>query len=86
MTGPNDIDQLPQLVERGTDRVRQFFDRLDGRFGEHSYVAGDEFSIADITAFVTFEFARGVRVDFDNERPNLNRWYGQIKERTASSR
>ena len=84
MTGPNDIEQLPQLVERGADRVRQFLDRLDGHLGDHTYVAGDEFSIADITAFVMLEFARGVKVDLGNERSSLDRWYSQVKERPAS--
>lgn len=83
MTGPNDIEQLPQLVARGTDRVRQFFDRLDAHLGQHAYLAGNQFSIADITALVTLEFARGVKVEFGNERPNVDRWYGQVKERPA---
>ncbi len=83
MTGPNDIEQLPQLVARGTDRVRQFFDRLDAHLEQHDYLAGDKFSIADITALVTLEFARGVKVEFGNERPNVDRWYGQVKERPA---
>ena len=84
MTGPNDTEQLPQLVKRGTDRLRQFFDRLDNHLGDQAYLAGDEFSIADITAFVALEFARGVKVDFANDRSNLDRWYDRIKERPSS--
>ena len=38
-------------------RVAQFYDRLDSHFSTNKYVAGDSFTLADITAFVAVEFA-----------------------------
>jgi glutathione S-transferase len=56
MTGPVDYEQIPELAERGRQRVRQFFRDLDRRFANSEYVAGDRFTIADITALVAVDF------------------------------
>lgn len=77
-------DQLPQLVERGTLLTRRFFDMLDRRLGESDYVAGDRFTIADITAFVTLNFARWVKLAPSEQHTNIARWFETVSARPAS--
>ena len=84
LTGPHSFEQLPQLVDRGLERYGQFCDRLDGQLGSNEYVAGENFTLADITAFVACEFAGRLKVDTGNERANLDRWFEEIRQRPAS--
>src|ERR1700716_844462 len=57
IAGPHDYDQIPALVERGMLRGKDFYADLDARLAEVRFVAGEEFSAADITALVTVDFA-----------------------------
>src|ERR1700732_748813 len=57
IAGPHDYDQIPALVERSKQRVRNFYADFDIRLAEAPFIAGDEFSAADITAVVTVDFA-----------------------------
>jgi glutathione S-transferase len=58
IAGPHDYDQIPALVERSKLRVRDFYADLNARLTEEPFVAGNQFSAADITALVTVDFAR----------------------------
>src|SRR5690606_11081311 len=51
LVGPHDYPQLPELAERSRLRVGHYFADLDARLAETEYVAGDFFSVADITAW-----------------------------------
>jgi glutathione S-transferase len=84
LTGPQEFEQLPQLVERGMTRIEQFFDRMDSQLSANRYVAGDVVTLADITAFVTLEFAGWLKLDVAKDRPHLGRWFDEIKQRPAS--
>ena len=84
LTGPQNFEQLPQLVERGMTRIEQFFDRMDSQLSANKYVVGDVFTLADITAFVTLEFAGWLKLDVGKDRPHLGRWFDEIKQRPAS--
>ena len=57
IAGPHDYEQLPGLAERSKRRLRNFFADFDDRLGEAAFVAGQRFSVADITALVTVDFA-----------------------------
>src|SRR3979409_1686852 len=57
IAGPHDYEQIPELAERSKLRVKNFFADLDARLGEVPFVAGQRFSVADITALVTVDFA-----------------------------
>ena len=85
LTGPQNYEQLPQLVERGMGRIEQFFDRLETQLSQSRFVASTEFTMADITAFVALEFAGWLKIDFRVDRPNLSSWFTRIKQRPASS-
>lgn len=74
LPGPVDYPQIPALAERGLARVQQFFSTLDARLACREFVAADRFSLADITAVVTVDFARVVKQRPDERHPNLLRW------------
>src|SRR5712672_2904285 len=82
LTGAVDYTQIPELAERGRKRVRQFFADLDRGLGQREYVAGDRFTVADITAFVAIDFARAIKESIPTEAANLRRWYTSVSSRS----
>jgi glutathione S-transferase len=62
----------------------KFFGELDAQLGQAQFVAGDSFSVADITAFVSVDFAKVIKVRRDDSMPNLNRWYDEINARDSA--
>ncbi len=83
LPGPVDYAQIPELAQRGLLRVQQFFVTLDARLAEHEYIAGDAFSIADITAVVAVDFARVVKLKPGEQHPHLLRWRAAMAQRPA---
>ena len=83
LAGPVDYAQIPQLAQRGLDRLHHFFATLDARLADRRTIASDRFSIADITAVVAVDFARVVRVKPDDQHPHLLRWRAAMAERPA---
>ena len=74
LPGPLDYAQIPELAQRGLARVQQFFSDLNAQLEGRATVAGNGFSIADITAVVAVDFARVVRVKPGEQHPNVLRW------------
>ena len=83
LPGPANYEQIPALAERGLERVQQFFDTLEARLAGRDTVAGNGFSIADITAVVAVDFARIVRVKPGELHVNLRRWRSGMAQRQA---
>ena len=83
LPGPHDYAQIPELAQRGLARVQQFFVTLDQRLESNEYVAGERFSLADITAVVAVDFARIVKVKVGEQHPHLARWRAAIAQRPA---
>jgi glutathione S-transferase len=66
--------------------VEHFFADLDDRLGEVSFVAGDRFSIADITGLVTVDFAaKAINFSIPEKQISLKRWYERISSRPSMS-
>lgn len=78
------LQQIPALAERGMILSRDFLTMLDKRLGEHAFIAGDRFTIADITGFAACGFAKWVRLDPATAGPNLARWYDEIRQRPSA--
>ena len=83
LPGPVDYAQIPALAERGLARTRQFFDTLNEHLEGRAFIATDRFSLADITAVVTVDFARVVRVEPGEEHPHLLRWREAMAQRPS---
>jgi glutathione S-transferase len=84
LTGPVGYAQIPALAERGLARLQRFLAVLDERLAGREFVAGDGFSLADITAVVAVDFARVVRVQPDERsHPHLLRWRARMALRPS---
>ena len=58
---------------------------LDGRLGQAEYLAGNDYSIADIANFGWIWRREFAGIDFE-ETPHVARWYGAIEARPATTR
>ncbi|MCU0970114.1 MAG: glutathione S-transferase [Rubrivivax sp.] len=85
LPGPVEHAQIPALAERGLKRLRHFLAVLDERLADREFVAGTRFSVADITAVVTIDFARAVKVRPGDEHPHLQRWRAAMAARPSMS-
>lgn len=77
--------QIPALVDRGKAAFALFVTRLDERLADNPYIAGERFSIADITAMVTLEFAQRAEITVDDSHTNVLRWHKEVSARPSAS-
>jgi glutathione S-transferase len=69
------VPQIAALAERGRQALQRFYARLDAELAMREFVAGPDFTIADITAFVTVDFAARVKFALPPEFAHLGRWH-----------
>jgi glutathione S-transferase len=85
LTGPKSFKQIPQLAERGRERLELFMNILDKRLEKSPYIALDRFTMADIGGYVCVDFATWVKLPVREQWPNVRRWYDEISERPSAS-
>lgn len=84
IAGPHGYDQIPALAERSRQRIVNFYSDLNARLTDTPFVAGDRFSVADITAVVTVDFAaKGISLPIPEEHAALKRWYEKVSARPS---
>jgi glutathione S-transferase len=84
LTGKHPFEQIPELVERGRVRVEIFLRDLNQHLADHRYIVGDDFTLADITALVSVDFARRVKLPVPEDPIHLKRWYDSVSRRTSA--
>ena len=85
IAGPHGYDQIPALVDRGRRRVADFHADLDALLADRPFVAGPAFSVADITARATLDFAAGaLSMPAPDQAKSIARWYAAISARPST--
>ncbi|WP_293900281.1 glutathione binding-like protein [Phenylobacterium sp.] len=72
---------LDYAVERYTKEVGRLMEVLERRLGQAEYLAGDEYSIADIAIWPGRAAAGTMSIDLQAQYPNIYRWFAQIAQR-----
>ena len=86
LTGKYDYEQIPELGARGRQRLERFFDGFDDMVGDKPFLAGDDYTIADITALVMVDFAKWIKVTLPEDAANARRWYEAVSSRPSAAR
>ena len=86
IAGPHDYDQIPALVERSKQRVANFYGDLEARLAEVPFVAGERYTVADITALVTVDFAtKAIDMPVPEANVATKRWYVAVSGRPSAA-
>ncbi|NBB92827.1 MAG: glutathione S-transferase [Gammaproteobacteria bacterium] len=84
LPGRRPVEQIPELAERGRRRFGWFMHDLDASLSDKDHIAGDDFSVADITALVTIDFGlRGLKMALPDEAASLKAWHERVSNRPA---
>lgn len=86
LPGPENFEQIPALAERGRKRIAVFHDLLESRLAANDFVAGDAFSMADLSAFTTLEFAQRVKLALPERCAAIRAWHARIGARASAAR
>lgn len=65
------------------ERAPKMLTMFDEQLAQTAYLAGENFSIADITLAVALDFARMVKVVELPQLANIERWYGEVSARSS---
>jgi glutathione S-transferase len=78
------IRQLAEYAEVQRLNAEDGLDWLDRELAARRFIAGDQFSIADITAVVAIDFGRVSKIAIKPDQLNLARWHAEVSARPST--
>ncbi len=77
-------DQVPEYGKKMQQRAAKRMQILDKELDNKTWIAGDDFSVADITAYCTIKFFKKLSdLPIEADHQNLQRWYDSINQRPS---
>ena len=76
----------PQIAEWGEankPKAVEFASYLDGELASREFIAGDGFSVADITATIATDFCKPARIRIPEDLTHFHRWYEAMRARPS---
>ena len=78
------MPQVPAWAEANKPRVMDFLTLLDGELKDRRYIAGDRYSVADITGLVSVDFMKPAKLAVPDTLTNLKRWHADVSARPSA--
>lgn len=79
--------RIPQVNEFGELCRTNAMERmawLEGELADREFIAGDRFTVADITAFAGFLIGRVPKIRIGEDMTNLQRWFDAVSARPST--
>jgi glutathione S-transferase len=81
------VSEKPQVSEWGEAnkaKALAFLAVLDRELGRRQYVAGERFTVADITTLATVDFMRAPKIELPADMKNVSRWHAEVSARPSA--
>ena len=78
------IEQVPAYGEVCRKAARARLGWLEDEMAKRPFIAGERYTIADITALCAIDFGRVVDIRIADDQTNLLRWYGNVSARPSA--
>ena len=79
-----EVPQVPAWAEANKPRIADFLHILDDALKGRPFVAGDRYSVADITGFITVDFMKLAKLDVPDACTNVMRWHADCSARPSA--
>lgn len=76
--------QIKEWGELNQQRALSAMAVLDADLAKNQFIAGERFTIADITAIAGYQFLKPGRIPVPEDLPNLKRWFDEAMERPST--
>lgn len=83
LPGPQDLPQIPELVDRGLLQIRYMLPQLNAHLATNTWLAGDNFSLADIDLLTTIGFLGWIKEPIPEDCSHLLQWLQRAKAEVA---
>ncbi len=80
--------EVPQVAEWGEAckwKALSALDTIDAELGRRPFIAGDTFSVADITLLVAIDFMAMARIERPASLAHVARWHGTVSARPSAA-
>ena len=79
--------EVPQVAEWGEanrPKALDFMALLDRELAGRAFIAGDAYSVADITGLVAMDFCKPARIAIPENLVHLRRWHAEVSARPSA--
>ena len=78
------MPQLPAWADSNKPRVLEFLEILDRELKDRRFVAGDRYTVADITGLICIDFMKPAKLAVPESLSNLKRWHAEVSARPSA--
>jgi glutathione S-transferase len=80
-----EVPQVPAWAEANKPRILDFIGIVDRELEGRPFISGDNFTVADITGFISLDFMKPAKLAVPDELKNLKRWHADLAARPSAS-
>jgi glutathione S-transferase len=81
---PSEQPQIAEWGEANKAKALAFLAILDRELGTRQFIAGDRFTVADITTLCTVDFMRAPKIEMPVDMKNVKRWHDEVSARPST--
>jgi glutathione S-transferase len=79
-----EVPQVPAWADANKPRIAEFIAYLDSELKDRPFIAGDRYTVADITGLVSVDFMKPAKLSVPDELKNLKRWHADVSARPSA--
>lgn len=79
-----EVPQIPEWGEANKPKAIEYLHMLDRHLADSRFIAGEDYTIADITGLVGVEFMKPARLEVPAELENVKRWFAEVSARPSA--
>lgn len=79
-----EVPQVPAWADANKPRVMEFLALLDRELKDRRFIAGDHYTVADITGLVGIDFMKPAKLAVPDTMANLKRWHAEVSARPSA--
>ncbi|MEQ8307247.1 MAG: glutathione S-transferase [Hoeflea sp.] len=79
-----EVPQVPEWGEANKPKATAFLELLDQELADREFIAGERFTVADITTMISMDFMKPARIEKPVHLENVMRWYEAVSARPSA--